>query len=73
MVLCKYDKNKKIEKLYSKWNSKDNINFIEELDKGYYVLWLYCAYDGVENDKKFKYTLQVTCLNKFNIEMIGFD
>ena len=73
MVLCKYDKNKKIEKLYSKWNSKDNINFIEELDKGYYVLWLYCAYDGVENDKNFKYTLQVTCLNKFNIEMIGFD
>ena len=73
LVLCKYDQNRKIKKLYGKWSSKDDINFIENLEAGYYVLWLYCPYDYVKGDKNFKYAVQVCCKKEFAIEFLGLD
>ncbi len=66
IVLGKYNEKREITKLYSKYEVNSDINFLEELEKGYYFLWLYCSYNDVKNDPKFKYTLQITSVKSTN-------
>ena len=73
MVLAKYDPAKQIEKLYSKWASMDDLNLIETLDAGYYVLWLYCPNDCIVGDKKPKYALSISSVKNFQAEFVGMD
>ena len=72
MVVCKYNKNRNIEKLWNSWSYKDDLEIIDFFEPGYYIIWLYLAYNEVK-DKKFKYTVQVSSLAKFDIEFIGLD
>ena len=75
LFVGKYDENRNICKIYSKYGIIGDINFIEELDKGYYVIWLYCSYNDIKNDPNFKYTMQITSEKKTNFicEFIGQD
>ena len=72
LIVCKYDKNRKIEKLWGNWGCKDDINIIDHFSPGYYVVWLYLATKG-NNDPNFKYTVQFSSLNDFDIEFLGLD
>ena len=72
MIVCKYNKNRNIEKLWSSWSCHDDLEVIDFFEPGLYVIWLYLAYKEVK-DNKFKYTVQVSSLAKFDIEFIGLD
>ena len=73
LILAKYNKDKEIEKVYCKWSSVDDIELIETLEPGFYLLWGYSPIEGVVNDKKFKFTIQISCIKNFECEFLGVD
>ena len=72
LIVCKYDNNRKIEQLWGNWGCKEDLNIIEFFEPGFYVIWLYLATQG-DNDPNFKYTVQVSSLEDFDIEFLGLD
>ena len=72
IIVCKYDNSRRIEKLWGTWACKDDMNIIECFDPGYYVIWLYLATKG-NNDPNFRYTVQVSSIEDFDIEFLGLD
>ena len=72
LILCKYDNNRRIEKLWGNWSCKDDISIIDVFEPGYYIIWLYLATKG-NNDPDFRYTVQVSSLFNFDIEFLGLD
>ena len=72
LIVCKYDNNRNIEKLWGNWGYKEDLNIIEFFEPGFYVIWLYLATRG-NNDPNFKYTVQVSSLTDFDIEFLGLD
>ena len=73
LILAKYNLEKNIEKIYSSWSSAKDVELLENLNEGYYVLFLYLQYDEVKEDKKLTYTLQIFSDNNFQIEFLGLD
>ena len=73
LLLCKYNQNRKIEKIWSKWDCEDEINVVEVLEPGYYCIWLYCPINLIQGDSKFKYILQISSLSHYEIEFLGLD
>ena len=73
VLLAKYSNEKKIEKVYCKWSSLDDIELIDTLEPGYYALWCYGPIEGVVNDNNFKFTVQISCIKNFECEFIGLD
>ena len=47
LIVCKYDNERKIEKLWGTWGYKDDLNVIEHFEPGFYVIWLYLATKGI--------------------------
>ena len=72
LIVCKYDKNRNIEKLWGNWGCKDDLNVIDVFEPGLYVIWLYLATKG-NNDPHFRYTVQVSSISDFDIELLGLD
>ena len=72
IVIGKYDKNRKIERLWGNWPCEDDLNIIEFFEPGLYVIWLYVAYKNIQ-DKNFKYTVQVSSKSNSDIEFLGLD
>ena len=72
ILVGRYDNNRNIQKLWVKWSCKDDLNLIDFFEPGLYVIWLYLEFKSV-NDPKFKYTVQVSSLNNFDIEFLGID
>ena len=73
VVLAKYSNEKQIEKIFYKWSSTDDIELIETLEPGNYALWCYGPIEGVVNDNKYKFTVQMSCIKNFICEFIGLD
>ena len=73
LIFCKYNQNRRIEKIWAKWNCEDNLNIVEILEAGYYCIWLYCPINQVKGDSNFKYILQISSLSHYEIEFIGLD
>ena len=74
LILAKYNLEKNIKKIYSSWSSNKDVELIENLNEGYYVLFLYLQYDEVKEDtKNLNYTLQIFSDNNFQIEFLGLD
>ena len=72
LIVCKYDDCRNIEKLWGTWSCEFDMNIIEFFEPGYYVIWLYLASKG-DNDPNFRYTVQVSSLEDFDIEFLGLD
>ena len=72
LIVCKYDYNRRIEKLWGNWSYKDDMSVIDFFEPGFYVIWLYLATKG-NNDPNFRYTVQVSSLADFDIEFLGLD
>jgi len=72
LIICKYDDSRKVEKLWGTWDCENDLSIIESFERGYYVIWLYIAIQG-NNDPNFRYTVQVSSLEEFNIEFLGLD
>ena len=72
LIVCKYDRSRRIEKLWGSWGYKDDLNIIEHFEPGFYVVWLYLATKG-NNDPNFRYTAQFSSLADFDIEFLGLD
>ena len=73
LVLCKYNQNRRIEKIWNEWNPEDELNIVEILEAGYYCIWLYCPINHIKGDPNFKYILQISSLSHYEIEFIGLD
>ena len=73
LVLGKYNQNRRIEKLWNKWDCEDELNLVEVLDPGYYCIWLYCPLNQIKGDSHFKYVLQISSLSHYEIEFLGLD
>ena len=76
MILGQYNTNKQIIKTYSNYQTYgDTVDFVRELDEGYYVLWTYVNYSKISNKKDFSYSLQITSENQTNLicEYMGLD
>ena len=72
IVVCKYDKNRNILKLWNSWSCKEDLSIIDFFEPGFYIIWLYLAYKEIK-DPNFKYTVQVSSLANFDIEFLGLD
>ena len=72
LIVCKYDNKRSIEKLWGTWSCKDDISIIETFEPGYYVIWMYLATKG-NNDPNFRYTVQVSSIEDFDLEFLGLD
>ena len=72
LIVCKYDNKRKIEKLWGNWCCKGSLSIIEEFEPGYYVIWLYLS-TKLNKVPNFRYTVQVSSLNNFDIEFLGLD
>ena len=72
IIVCKYDNNRNIQKLWGSWSCKDDLNIIDFFEPGFYVIWLYLSYQNI-SDPKFKYTVQVSSPLNFDIEFLGLD
>ena len=73
LLLCKYNQNRKIEKIWAKWDCEDSLNIVEILEAGYYCIWLYCPINQIMGDSNFKYILQISSLSQYEIEFLGLD
>ena len=73
LLLCKYNQNRKIEKIWAKWDSEDELNIVELLEHGFYCIWLYCPINLIKGDTNFKYILQISSLSQYEIEFLGLD
>ena len=73
LLLCKYDQNRRIEKIWPKWDCEDEFNIVENLEPGYYCIWLYCPLNLIKGDSNFKYILQIASLSQYEVEFIGLD
>ena len=73
LLLCKYNQNRRIEKIWTKWDCEDELNIVEILEPGYYCIWLYCPLNLIQGDQNFKYILQISSLSQYEIEFIGLD
>ena len=73
IVLCKYNDKKEIETFINKYDYKNNVEIVEDLDKGYYVIWLYCDYENIKNDNSFKYVMRLCSTKQNKVEFIGMD
>ena len=73
LLLCKYNQNRRIEKIWNKWDSEDELNIVEILDPGYYCIWLYCPINLIQGDPNFRYVLQISSLSQYEIEFNGLD
>ena len=73
LLLSKYNKYRKIEKIWTKWDCEDGLNIVETLDAGYYSIWLYCPLNLISGDSNFKYILQISSLSQYEIEFLGLD
>jgi len=73
LLLCEYNQNRRIEKIWIKWDCQDELNIVEILESRYYCIWLYCPLNLIKGDQKFKYILQISSLSQYEIEFIGLD
>ena len=73
LIVCKYDQNNQIEKMYSKYEYAKDLEFVEILEKGHYFIWLYCDIQHVQGDNNFKYVFRISSNHEFNVEFIGID
>jgi hypothetical protein len=73
LILCKYDKYRRIEKVWNRWDCEDELNIVDTLDPGYYCIWMYCPINFIKGDPNFKYILQVSSLSQYEIEFLGLD
>ena len=73
LLLCKYDQNRRIEKIWPDWDCEDELNIVETLEPGYYCIWMYCPINLIQGDPNFKYILQISSLSQYEIEFIGLD
>ena len=71
LLLFKYDNNRNIKEAYGKWSSLDDVNLIETLESGYYVLWVYVG--KVRGDNNFKFSVSLSSVENFQAEYIGID
>ena len=73
LLLCKYNYNRRIEKIWAKWDCVEEINLVEVFDEGYYCLYLYCPLNQIKGDPNFRYILQISSLSQYEIEFVGLD
>ena len=73
MVLCKYNEKKEILTFENRFNELNDVEMVLELEKGYYVLWLYIDKENIKEDTRFKYVLRVSSTTKIEMEFVGMD
>ena len=71
LLLFKYEADRKIKKSYGKWSSLDDVNLIETLENGNYVLWV-CV-GKVRGDNNFKFSVSLSSVENFQVEYVGID
>ena len=73
MVLCKYNEQKEIETFQCQYDCRRDVEMVVELNKGFYVLWLYIDYEHIKNDERFKYVLRISSSKEIKVEFVGMD
>jgi len=73
-VFMKYDNEKKIEKIFSKWDCENDLNFTsQENEPGNYLIVIFPSYYDIIDDPKFKFIFQISSNKVFKCEYIGND
>lgn len=73
LVLAQYNEEKEIIFMNGEYTARDNIEHVNDLKKGYYVVWLYCPYELYVDDKPLKYVFKIASMKKFKSKFMGID
>ena len=64
LLLCRYNQNRRIEKIWTKWDCEDELNIVEILEPGYYCIWLNIKELNLSNFNTNNVTNMRTMFNK---------
>lgn len=73
LVLCKFDKGKKVEKIYNKSSFNEDIMIYENLEKGSYLIWIYSSYPEETKSEDFTYLFDVSSSVPYSIKYNSTD
>ena len=72
MVLAKYNENRDIERIYAVGDSLNGVSLVQDLEKGYYALWVFVDYEN-STKTNMKMTVRTACSSQYKIEYKGKD
>jgi len=75
LVIAKYnDKNKTFTEVEGEFSSaNENLEYVKDFKKGFYVLWIYCNYEHCRDPKPKKYIVRVVSPINFKIKLETTD
>ena len=73
LLIFKYDDNRRISNFKGLRGWFQNIEINEELDEGYYLIWIYLPYEFISLGDNFKYTLSFISKEDFKSKFIAID
>ena len=73
-IFVKYDVEKKIEKMFSKFVCDEDLNYtLEEIENGNYLVVIFPSYYDIVDDPKFRFIFKISANKKFKCEYIDND
>ena len=74
LVIAQYDpSNQKIKKIYSKYENNEDVDIIETLSKGFYLVWAYKTTDPNENIISEEMIVRFCTQAKGSVDFVGDD
>jgi hypothetical protein len=75
LVIFHYDNNNNVDDFFGTWDITNDIHLTTQMEKGNYIIWIYCAYNYVSLEEKENFSLTVVfrSLIKFKREFSGQD
>ena len=73
LIIFKYDNERNVSNFKGQRGWFQNIELNEELEEGYYVVWIYIPYEFIRLGDNFKYTLFFISQTEFKSKFVGID
>ena len=74
IMMARYDEDdKELHEVKGEYSSNFNCQIVEDLKKGFYVVWVYCDYDATVTPKPDKYIVKFAGNSDFRVRQVGID
>ena len=74
LMIAKYDEfNKTFTEVDGEYFSYENVEYVKDLQKGFYVVWIYCSYDYCKDPKPEKYVIRIVSPVYFKAKIEATD
>ncbi len=73
IIIAKYNKQGELSGVKGAFSIDSDPHLAKEIDKGYYVVLVYCSYDDCTEPKHESYQIRFFCDNEFKLVHVGND